>query len=154
MSDIQDHLLITKGPRAGEKIDLSNLPITIGRQESAEVRIDVESISRKHVRISRADSGYQIEDLDSRNGTYLNEERIQNPRRIADGDQIALGPDVEMRVVIPAIQKGDATAYVPSSNAMGKARTGLFHYSIAKCKQSPASRWSTGHGSYTVVSRS
>lgn len=122
MSDIQDHLLITKGPRAGEKIDLSNLPITIGRQESAEVRIDVESISRKHVRISRADSGYQIEDLDSRNGTYLNEERIQNPRRIADGDQIALGPDVEMRVVIPAIQKGDATAYVPSSNAMGKAK--------------------------------
>lgn len=111
MSDMQDHILVTKGPRTGEKIDLSKLPITIGREENTDIRIEAASISRKHVRISRADGGYVIEDLGSSNGTFVNEERIQSPRRIVDGDQIALGPDVELRVVIPVVvQKAEKDA--------------------------------------------
>ncbi len=123
MNEMQDHLLVTKGgARTGEKISLSDLPITIGREDSVEVQIDLKSISKRHARISRMGDGYQIEDLESRNGTYVNEERIQNPRRLVNGDQIALGPDMEMQVVIPAVQKGDATLFVPSSKAIGQSK--------------------------------
>src|SRR5690349_4392469 len=137
MSDMHDHLLITKGPRTGEEIFLTKLPLTIGRDQSVEVTIDLGSISRRHACISQVDDGYQIEDLGSKNGTFLNEERLQSPRRIVDGDQIALGDHVEMRVVIPATreaqdqtvvhisgetgeEKSDATAYFPSSRTADK----------------------------------
>ena len=122
MKEIQDYLIIKTGPRAGEKINFSELPITIGRENTVEVQIDIESISRKHVRISRIDDGYQIEDLGSKNGTYVNDERLQNPRLLVNGDQIALGPDVEIQVVIPVVQKGDATVFTPSSKGKEQAK--------------------------------
>lgn len=115
MSETQDHLIVTKGPRAGEIISLSKLPITIGRDESVDFPVKLENISRKHLRITKGDSGYTIEDLKSSNGTYVNEKLIEKPRQIVDGDRIALGPDFEVRVVIPVVQKGDATVFRPSS---------------------------------------
>ena len=118
---MQDHLLINKGPRTGEKINLSDLPITIGREDSVKVRIDLSSISKKHARISQTDDGYLIEDLESKNGTYVNEERLQKPRRLVNGDQIALGSDVEMQVVIQVVQKSDATLFTPSTKAKAQA---------------------------------
>lgn len=122
MNEMQDHLIVTKGPRAGEKIPLSKLPITIGREETVDMPVDLQNISRKHARISKGDSGYLIEDLNSSNGTFVNEERIEKPRQIKNGDQIALGSDFEMRVMIPVVQKGDATAFIPSPGAMGQAK--------------------------------
>jgi len=111
MNELQDHLVITKGPRLGEKIPLSNLPFTIGREKTVEVPIDLQSISRKHARISRGDSEYFIEDLTSSNGTFLNGERIEKPHPITDGDNIALGPDFEIRLVIPVVENKDATIF-------------------------------------------
>ncbi|HEY5731263.1 MAG TPA: FHA domain-containing protein, partial [Anaerolineales bacterium] len=111
MSNLQDHLVITKGPRAGEKIQLAKLPFVIGRDESTDIVVNLESISRKHARFSKTDAGYQIEDLRSSNGTYVNEKHVDKPRQIKDGDLIALGPDFEMLVVIPAPETGDATIF-------------------------------------------
>lgn len=114
MTELQEHLLITKGPRTGEKIPLSASPFIIGREASIEVLVNLESISRKHLRVSKGDLGYIIEDLNSSNGTYVNDVRIEKPYQIKDGDRIALGPDFEMRAVIPVVQQGDATAFMPS----------------------------------------
>ncbi len=112
MSDTQDHLVITKGPRVGEKIQLSKLPFIIGRDEAADVPIKLENISRKHMRVSKVDTGYEVEDLNSSNGTYVNERRIEKTYQLKNGDMIALGPDFEMRVVIPVVvPKGEATLF-------------------------------------------
>lgn len=112
MNEMQDHLIVTKGPRVGEKIPLSKLPFVIGRDEAADVPIKLENISRKHIRVSKGDTGYMLEDLNSSNGTYVNEQRIEIPYQLKDGDTIALGPDFEMRAVIPVVvQKGEATLF-------------------------------------------
>lgn len=103
MSTIQDHLLITKGPKSGEKIDLSHLPIMLGREKTMDVPIDVNSISRRHMRISRGDKGYSVEDLGSSNGTFVNQELLKGSREVFNGDLIALGPDVELRLVIAVV---------------------------------------------------
>jgi len=126
MNQAKDYLLITKGPGTGEKIPLVRLPFIIGREESADVVVGLESISRKHVRFSKTDSGYQIEDLKSSNGTYINEQRISQPRQIKDGDMIALGPDFEMRVVIPVVETGDATVFNAPSKAQEKSDATAF----------------------------
>lgn len=125
MNKIQEHLLITKGPRAGEKIPLPARSYTIGRESPVEVIVNLENISRKHLHISKGDSGYIIEDLNSSNGTYVNDVRIEKPYQIKDGDRIALGPDFEMRAVIPIVQQGDATAFMPSPVTTSKTLVGL-----------------------------
>lgn len=122
MTELQDHLLIIKGPRTGEKIPLSKLPFTIGREESAEFQVEVENVSRKHLRISKGNTGFIIEDLGSSNGTFVNDERIEKPREIKDNDKIALGPDFEMRVVIPAPQNLDATLFNPAQKVKEQAK--------------------------------
>jgi ABC-type multidrug transport system ATPase subunit/pSer/pThr/pTyr-binding forkhead associated (FHA) protein len=134
VAEEQDHLIVTKGPRAGEKILLSKLPIIIGREDSVDFLVDLDSISRKHIRVSKGDGGYIVEDLKSSNGTSVNDAPIDKPRQIKNGDMIALGPDFELRVVIPEVQvqegnatlfnasikdepKGDATAFMKAPPA-------------------------------------
>ncbi|MEP6896037.1 MAG: FHA domain-containing protein, partial [Chloroflexota bacterium] len=109
---MQDHLIVIKGPRMGEKIPLSKLPITIGREESVDFPVKLDNISRKHTQVSKVDTGYVLEDLNSSNGTYVNEQRIEKTHQLKNGDMIALGPDFEMRVVIPVVvPKGEATLF-------------------------------------------
>ena len=122
MDEIHDHLVITKGPRLGEKITLSKLPIIIGREDSVDFPVKQENISRKHACISKEDTVYVIEDLKSSNGTYLNEVRVEKPHQIKDGDKIALGPDFEMRVVIPAPQDSNATLFTPPAQSAGEVK--------------------------------
>lgn len=110
MSTEQDYLLITKGPRKGEKIPLTASPLTIGRMKPADAVIEVDSISRNHARISRVGTGYSIEDLGSSNGTYVNGERVQgSPHAVLNGDTIALGGDVELRLTLATAVQGIAT---------------------------------------------
>ncbi len=64
---------------------------TIGRQQSCDIHIDNLGISRVHARIMRQGDGYIVEDLKSSNGTFVNAERIQAPRKLTNGDQITIG---------------------------------------------------------------
>jgi ABC-type multidrug transport system ATPase subunit/pSer/pThr/pTyr-binding forkhead associated (FHA) protein len=100
MSVEQDHILVTRGPRQGEKIPLSGLPLIIGRVEPANIVVDLGTISRKHAQISREETGYVIEDLASSNGTYVNGNRIQAAHLLANGDRVRLGLEFEFVVVI------------------------------------------------------
>jgi DNA-binding winged helix-turn-helix (wHTH) protein len=64
----------------------------LGRHPDAEVRIDQTSVSRRHARISIRAGKATLEDLDSRNGTFLHGRRLEKPAAIHDGDVIGLGP--------------------------------------------------------------
>ena len=64
----------------------------LGRHPDARVRIDQTSVSRRHARISLRAGKAVLEDLGSRNGTFLRGRRLQRPAEIRDGDVIGLGP--------------------------------------------------------------
>ena len=63
----------------------------IGRGEEAAVRIDVEGVSRRHARIVADGGRFTLEDLGSKNGTYLREQRLEGPAALEDGDGFRLG---------------------------------------------------------------
>jgi DNA-binding winged helix-turn-helix (wHTH) protein len=63
----------------------------VGRDRNAAVRIDDSTISRRHVRILVAGNGATIEDLGSKNGTFVQGRRIQKARRLSDGDRVQVG---------------------------------------------------------------
>ena len=87
-----DVLVITQGPLAGRRIDLQG-ELVIGR-EGAALTIEDSELSRRHAAVRPAGDGYEVEDLDSLNGTYVNGRRIDGPTRLAGGDAIKLGQSV------------------------------------------------------------
>jgi pSer/pThr/pTyr-binding forkhead associated (FHA) protein len=85
-------LVVTQGPFAGRRLELEG-ELVIGR-EDATVTIEDSELSRRHAVVRPVDGGFEIEDLGSLNGTYVNGERIAGPRRLAGGDSIKLGQTV------------------------------------------------------------
>jgi hypothetical protein len=63
----------------------------LGRDPGADVRIDVPGVSRRHARIVSAGDRFVLEDLGSKNGTYLGHRRLEAAAPLADGDEFRLG---------------------------------------------------------------
>lgn len=62
----------------------------IGKSREADITIDYSYVSRKHARITCEDGAYYIEDLDSTNGTFVNDTEIEEKTEIKPGDMITL----------------------------------------------------------------
>jgi general secretion pathway protein E len=76
---------------AGDRqVPLSSEPLTIGRHESNKLVLVEIMASRFHCVIERKDTGYVLRDLQSRNGTQLNGQRVLNAM-LKSGDVIAIG---------------------------------------------------------------
>jgi diguanylate cyclase (GGDEF)-like protein len=97
-------LLRMDGVHAGLVIAVETLPFTIGRHTTNALRIDEESISRFHARISRDEQGFLVEDLRSRNGTFVASERIEK-RRIEDGAWVSFGAQASFRFTVTDLRE-------------------------------------------------
>jgi DNA-binding winged helix-turn-helix (wHTH) protein len=64
----------------------------IGRGRDATIRLDSVGVSRHHARIVVSGDEARVEDLDSKNGTFLQGERVARPTLLKDGDEIRVGP--------------------------------------------------------------
>jgi DNA segregation ATPase FtsK/SpoIIIE, S-DNA-T family len=62
----------------------------LGRGVEDLIEVDLPTISRRHARITIGESAI-LEDLSSKNGTWLKGERVIEPARLADGDEVGLG---------------------------------------------------------------
>ena len=64
----------------------------LGREaDGGGIRIDSPTVSRRHARISISASCASLEDLDSKNGTYLRGEPVTTAVALNDGDEIRIG---------------------------------------------------------------
>jgi pSer/pThr/pTyr-binding forkhead associated (FHA) protein len=80
---------------AGREHRLAGQVITIGRAVENDIVITSKRVSRAHARVRREGWHVMLEDLDSTNGTYLNDERVLNPMELRDADRITIG-DVDL----------------------------------------------------------
>jgi DNA-binding winged helix-turn-helix (wHTH) protein len=64
----------------------------LGRDEDSVVWIDDALVSRRHARIVIDEKGAVLEDLGSKNGTYVRGKRIEAPVKLADSDELTIGP--------------------------------------------------------------
>jgi DNA-binding winged helix-turn-helix (wHTH) protein len=74
------------------EIDLDPGENLIGRDRESVVWIDDESVSRRHARITIGEDGATIEDLGSKNGTYVGGKKIRRAAPLADRDVMKIGP--------------------------------------------------------------
>ncbi len=83
-------LVVLQGERLGQRIDLGDEPLTIGRAPECGLQIVDRAVSRQHARVWREVFGYRVKDLDSTNKTLLNDQPIIEAE-LKDGDHIAIG---------------------------------------------------------------
>jgi predicted component of type VI protein secretion system len=83
-------LFVTCGPTAGSSFAVGHVT-RLGRSVDCDVVFDEISVSRHHAVITADHGGYNIADLGSMNGTYLNGERIDGRAALQSGDQLRVG---------------------------------------------------------------
>ncbi len=83
-------LVIIYGDDLGKRIALGETRTVIGRSTQCEVCLDQESVSRNHCHVAYVDGYYELEDLGSTNGTYVND-ALARKIVLRDGDQIKVG---------------------------------------------------------------
>jgi predicted component of type VI protein secretion system len=110
-------LEIVEGPGAGRQLPLDRA-VVLGRDAAADVVLDDPRVSRRHARITPSDGGAVVEDLDSRNGTFLNREQIHAPVAAKPGDDLLLGTTVlELRTEAELVTRPSVVRPVPPALA-------------------------------------
>jgi pSer/pThr/pTyr-binding forkhead associated (FHA) protein len=79
------------GALAGARWELAQDITTIGRDVERQVCLPHDSVSRLHAQIVRQRSGYFVTDLQSSNGTFVNEAPVTEPQPLRDGDLLRCG---------------------------------------------------------------
>jgi len=87
-------LVMRAGPNPGKVFALDRSDISIGRGVNNTFVINDAEISRNHVRFTKGDTDYLIEDLGSTNGTFINGRRISGQQTLKSGDSLQLGENV------------------------------------------------------------
>jgi DNA-binding winged helix-turn-helix (wHTH) protein len=75
----------------GQELPLRAGTNILGRDASADVQIDDPTVSRNHATITLSGDNATIEDLDSKNGTFLDGEKLRGSAALAEGQKIVLG---------------------------------------------------------------
>jgi pSer/pThr/pTyr-binding forkhead associated (FHA) protein len=88
------HVLVVEGGNAGERAELDQAPILIGRGTDAAIRLDDDYVSTRHARIAASGEQWFVEDLGSTNGTYVGTARITQPTTLALGTQVRIGKTI------------------------------------------------------------
>lgn len=82
-------------PRGRRPVVLGSEPVVVGRGPGVDVVIEDDGVSRQHAKfVTAADAVVHVFDLESTNGTFVNEERISFVR-LRPRDEITLGPDIK-----------------------------------------------------------
>ncbi|HEX6533870.1 MAG TPA: trypsin-like peptidase domain-containing protein [Gemmatimonadaceae bacterium] len=97
-------LHIVSGARAGHRARFDAPPVTIGRHPHSHLQLDPErdlDVSARHAEIVQRDGAWLLRDVGSRNGTFVDGERLTGERALRGGEMVSLGehgPRIEVRV--------------------------------------------------------
>jgi serine phosphatase RsbU (regulator of sigma subunit) len=83
-------LNVLKGPNPGKTFALEADEAVLGRNATCHVVLNVPAVSREHAVVRRINGQYFIEDMQSRNGTYVNNQEIKTATLLRNGDRIKI----------------------------------------------------------------
>lgn len=92
-------LMVNEGDLIGQRWTLDNDEMLIGRGSDADIVLPERQVSRYHSKIFYRDGRYFLEDLDSKNGTFLNGQQVKGTAPLQDGDEIQIALCVRMLFV-------------------------------------------------------
>lgn len=101
-------LIVATGKSAGRSIAVKKNTLLIGRAEECDIRPLSEDVSRRHAAVHVGPADVWVEDLGSRNGTFVNGERIAAKTKVVSGDVVKVGAlELTVSCSEPAAREGD-----------------------------------------------
>jgi pSer/pThr/pTyr-binding forkhead associated (FHA) protein len=99
-------LVVIGGKHAGQQVPVPHAKFLIGRAEDCHLRPASELVSRHHAVILVEEAFVAIRDFGSKNGTFVNGERIKAERELKAGDHLKIGPlEFEVQLAVPVTGK-------------------------------------------------
>lgn len=83
-------IVMQRGPEVGQRFELAGERMTVGRSADSDVMLDDLTVSRHHAQFQVTEHGWDLVDLGSLNGTYVNRELIERVA-LTSGDMIQIG---------------------------------------------------------------
>src|ERR1700724_1331721 len=83
-------LSFLKGANQGESLELVGAKIILGRNQDCPIVLTVPAVSREHAVIRRIQGKFYIEDMKSRNGTFVNNKEVTTRTLLQDNDKIKI----------------------------------------------------------------
>lgn len=83
-------LVVSRGADAGDTYPLTETVLVLGRDPASDVFLSDVTVSRRHCEVRPAAGGYEVRDLESLNGTYLNGTRVDTAA-LRHGDTLQVG---------------------------------------------------------------
>ncbi|MEM9950999.1 MAG: FHA domain-containing protein [Chloroflexota bacterium] len=122
-------IVVLDGEMASHNWILEKEEMVLGRDDTCDMVIPMRQISRQHVVFRRVgQDNYEVEDLGSKNGTWLNGNRFEGIRKISDGDEVHLALKVRVRFIgsgITAPVTGNIPDVIPSMAGKGRMKIDL-----------------------------
>ncbi len=85
-------LIVASGHQAGTRYAVTSEVVTVGRHPDSDIFLDDITVSRHHVELTASSAGYDIKDVGSLNGTYLNGQRLEDSEVfLTNGDELQIG---------------------------------------------------------------
>lgn len=100
----QHMLIVTEGLDVGHMYVLHDAVSMLGRASDNTITIDSPRVSRRHAQIRISPGGAIIEDMDSTNGTWVNDRQVRLPTALTSGDLIGLADVVTFQYVVEEVQ--------------------------------------------------
>lgn len=97
MDNVAARLVLRYGKTDKPEYQLTNRPVTLGREAINDVVLSDPEISRRHARLFVQDGQFFLEDLGSTNGTFINGRRVHAPTRLQDSDVIEFGESIRLQ---------------------------------------------------------
>jgi pSer/pThr/pTyr-binding forkhead associated (FHA) protein len=96
MTDFE--LVVINGKQKGQRFPLGEGIARIGRDSDCEILLLDQSVSRRHARLIRKDAGWLVEDMRSRNGTYLDGLLVDSPSALGPESIVQIGLNIRLRM--------------------------------------------------------
>ena len=97
-------LIVLDGPKAGHGIKVKHKNFFIGRGEDCQLRARSGRISRRHCELIVSEASVLVRDLGGKNGTFINDKRVEGEQQLQSGDTLKVGP-LRFKVVMSASAK-------------------------------------------------
>ena len=125
-------LRVLKGQNPGQLFPLDRESVILGRHPDCDIVLEVGAVSRQHARIARAGEDFSVEDLKSRNGTYVNDQLVSGQQKLNENDRLKIcdvefvfhhgSPDSAVPVAAPDDQTVDG-AFLIDDDRSGSGST-------------------------------
>jgi pSer/pThr/pTyr-binding forkhead associated (FHA) protein len=145
------NLEVIEGPDAGKQI-MVNRPIVIGRDPQSDLVLADGEVSGQHARITPSpDGSATVEDLESTNGTFVNQNELMGPAHLEPGDELLIGVSViQLRTADDLRARGSGVIQLPPGLAIAERPPTYVNPEVASVEQTAAQPSAAPAGHPTV----